>query len=293
MPDHKSHCPGIYHLITPANAGAVVVDSPHSGRIYPDDFDFTCDFDDLRRGEDLLLDELLHDLPTLGAPVLLAEFPRTYIDVNRSVTDIDDALLDRPWPGPVDHTGRSYAGIGLIRRLLRPDVPVYDRTLSVDEIRHRIGTYYTPYHTALKDMIDTAHMRHGIVLHLNLHSMSHRVFGEHPATRLATEKDIVIGDRDSTTAARDLTRRVGELFANRGYRVGYNDPYKGAELIKRHGHPHQGRHSIQIEINKALYVFEKSLVLKPAAKKLRADLGNIITQLQADLDERFQQLAAD
>jgi N-formylglutamate deformylase len=285
--------PGIYTLHLPSQSGPVVVDSPHSGRVYPADFAYACDFDDLRRAEDLLLDEMLIDLPEHGVPVLNAEFPRSYIDVNRSVTDIDDHLFAARWPGAVDHAGRSNAGIGLVRRLLKPGVPIYAAHLTHDDVGRRIDGYYRPYHAALDDLLSTTHKTHGQILHLNMHSMSHRVFGETPAERLHHEKDIVIGDRNGSSCDPELSHRMIRLFVERGYRVGYNNPYKGAEIVKRYGAPGRGINSVQIEINKSLYVFERALVLKPVARKLRADLVAVITQLQAHLGRSFQQLAAD
>lgn len=287
------HNPGIYTLHTPARPGPVVVDSPHSGRVYPADFNYTCDFDDLRRAEDVLLDNLLINMPEQNVPVLCAEFPRTYIDVNRAATDIDDLLFDKPWPGVVDHTGRSSAGIGLIRRLLKPGIPIYTTALTHESVRDRIKNYYRPYHDALNNMINAAHQTHGQIVHLNMHSMSHRVFGETPSERLLIEKDIVIGDRDGASCQPDLSHFIADLFHAHGYRVGYNDPYRGAEIVKRHGAPPRGINSVQIEINKSLYVFEKSLALKPAATQLRTNLNVIITQLQEYLQTSFRQLAAD
>src|SRR5262249_12900968 len=102
MPIETMHYPGVYILRRPDNAGPVIVDSPHSGRAYPDDFNFSCPFDDLRRAEDLFVDELLKDLPGAGISVLLARFPRAYVDVNRAISDIDEALIDGPWPGLID-----------------------------------------------------------------------------------------------------------------------------------------------------------------------------------------------
>jgi N-formylglutamate deformylase len=288
-----NHIPGVYTHHHPPLAGPVVIDSPHSGRVYPDDFKFICDNDDLRRAEDLLLDKILHGLPAIGCPVLLAEFPRSYLDVNRAANDIDNDMLETPWPHPLDPHGRSVSGIGLIRRLLKPGVPIYKENLSLDAISHRLEHYYHPYHAALSAMIDDTHRNHGCVLHLNMHSMSPRVFGESAALRAIHSQDIVIGDRHGTTCGRDLAERVMELFRAHGYRVGYNEPYKGAEIVKHYGHPAQQRHSLQIEINKSLYVFEKSLALKPGAQQVADHLMSIITQLQADLAGQFERIAAD
>ena len=49
--------------------------------------------------------------------------------------------------------------------------PIYDRKLTLAEVRHRIQAYYEPYHAALSRAIGDTVRRFGAVWHLNLHSM--------------------------------------------------------------------------------------------------------------------------
>jgi len=76
----------------------LVFDSPHSGTDYPGDFQYSCPYDVLRAAEDTFVDELYAAAPVHGATLIGAYFPRSYIDVNRDVGDIDQHLLDAPWP---------------------------------------------------------------------------------------------------------------------------------------------------------------------------------------------------
>jgi N-formylglutamate amidohydrolase len=257
-----------------------VFDSPHSGRHYPHDFDFACDENLLKRGEDNHVDELIDFAPRLGIPLLCAEFPRTYIDVNRALDDIEPEILADPWPEELNPTERAQAGIGLIRRYIKPGIFVYNRKLTASEIQARIAQYYIPYHTALGQLIEEGRqIGHGQVWHLNIHSMP-SLGAVAPFPRLGRrlnngQADFVLGDRNSTTCLPDFTRTVRDHLKSLGYTVAINAPYKGVELVRRYSNPLTGRYSLQIEINKALYWDERKLVKNKNFTALKADLETL------------------
>ena len=229
----------------------IVVDSPHSGSVYPEDFRYSAPFELLRRGEDLFVDRLYEHAPRYGATFIAAKFPRAYIDPNRTLADIDVDMLDGPWPGPVAAGAKTRLGVGLIWRRLG-DVPVYSRRLSVAEVQARIADCFMPYHAALDAAIEAAHAQHGAVWHLNVHSMpddSYRRLGlaEKPLA------DFVLGDLDGRTAGPEVTTLIESSLRQQGYSVARNDPFKGVDIIARHGRPGQRRHSLQIEIKRSCY----------------------------------------
>jgi N-formylglutamate deformylase len=229
----------------------IVVDSPHSGTYYPPDFGYSAPFELLRRGEDLYVDRLYARAPEHGATFIAANFPRAYIDPNRLLADIDEALLDAPWPGPVAAGPKTKLGIGLIWRLLG-DVPVYRRKLSVAEVQQRIARCYQPYHAALDQAIEGAYRQHGAVWHLNVHSMPDDAYArlKLPVKPLA---DFVLGDLDGRTAGEPLMALIEGVLRDHGYSVARNDPFKGVEIIARNGRPAERRHSLQIEVKRSCY----------------------------------------
>ncbi|MGE0331351.1 MAG: N-formylglutamate amidohydrolase [Ramlibacter sp.] len=263
----------------------LVLDSPHSGTQYPDDFAHACDPHLLRRAEDTHVERLYEFAPSLGVAWVEALFPRSYLDTNRDVTEIDVDMLDGPWAGPVATDARVLSkvrlGKGLVWRMTDDGRPIYARQLGVAEVQSRIDRCWMPYHAAVAQAIDAAHARHGYSIHINCHSMP-AVASSH-ATEFPglVHDDFVVGDRDGTTAHPALTRLIGEHLRALGYSVSYNHPYKGVELVRRHADPAQQRHSVQLEINRRLYMDEQTLALSGGFGALQASLRSLVALLLA------------
>lgn len=232
------------------SARPIVVDSPHSGTDYPEDFGAAIDGDALRGGEDTWVHELWGAAPAHGATLVAAEFPRAYIDPNRSLVDIDAELLDAPWPGPVTPSRKTELGIGLVWRLM-DGRPIYARRLGVAEVQARIARCWRPYHAALEQALAAAGA--GPRWHLNVHSMpdeSYRRLGL-PEKPLA---DVVLGNLDGSTCDEATMALVEATYRAHGYSVSRNDPFKGVEIIRASGQPARGWHSLQIEVKRSCYM---------------------------------------
>ncbi len=236
----------------------LVFDSPHSGTFYPDDFYYSCEFRELRKLEDAHLDTLFAAAPQYDTALLCAEFARSYIDPNRSIDDIDERMLGTPWPkdtlGKLVPTERSKKGVGLIPQNIRQNVPIYKRKFSVKEVYSRISDYYVPYHKTLKSILDEVHKHHGQVWHIDLHSMPSAL--ALPKNSKSSASDIVLGDLNGCSCDLSFTSILKNYWEELGYSVTVNDPFKGAEIISRYGRPEEGHNSLQIEINRALYMNE-------------------------------------
>lgn len=269
-----------YRLLTPSiDAIPLVCDSPHSGCIYPRDFQTVLPASVLRIAEDAYVDELWEAVPRHGGTLLCAEFPRSYVDVNREEDDIDPNILAEPWQTDVHPTEKSRLGYGLFWHSMDGQ-PMYDHKLWVGELENRLSTYYHPYHQTLWKQIDQAVERHGMVWHLNLHSMpsnSYAVLRQPADKKLA---DIVLGDRDGTTCDPTLTGIIEDYLRGCGYTVARNDPFKGVALVARIGRPAERRHSLQIEVNRALYMNETSFEKTAGFQTLQRDLDGLTAHLR-------------
>ena len=253
----------------------LVLDSPHSGEHYPDDFDHVPPRAVVRQAEDTHVARLYRNAPKLGATLIEAMFPRAYIDANRSLDDIDPAMLADAWPVPLAASRKTGQGIGLLWRIARGGAPMYDRKLTVAEVERRIARWYRPYHEALSEELDALHRTFGVVWHINCHSMP--AVGDANADDAGRPRqDFVLGDRDGTTCAREFTALVADTLASFGYSVAINDPYKGVEIVRRYGRPAECRHSLQIEINRRLYMDETTLEPTAGYANLEADLARLL-----------------
>ncbi len=252
----------------------LLVDLPHGGSIYPPDFRYDCPKESLVACEEIYLDELFTP-PVLaaGGVVVKANFPRTYVDVNRAANDMDPLLFDTPWPDPVDENGRSSHGFGVIMRLIRAGEPIYAHPLSHAEARARIHRFYQGYHQTLIDFFNILYEKHKKIYHLNVHSMPSAVV---MANFPHAPPDIILGDRDGRSCGLSVRNAVAESLRSMGYRVAINQLYKGAEIITRYGQPAWDQHSLQIEINRAIFMDERTREKTPHFNMLKENVQKMI-----------------
>jgi len=268
-----------------AAAIALVLDSPHSGEWYPDDFDHAPPRDVVRQAEDTHVARLWSAAPAQGATLIEARFPRAYIDANRSLTDIDADLMADAWPEPIARSRKTEQGIGLVWRLARGGTPMYARKLASEEVRARIDRYWRPYHAALDAALDERHRTFGGVWHINCHSMPAvgDALADDPGR---TRADFVLGDRDGTTCDPAFTRLVADSARSFGYSVAINDPYKGVELVRVFSDPAARRHSLQIEVNRRLYLDERTRAKTAGFSAVKGDIDRLLKTVAGYAAER-------
>ena len=88
--------------------------------------------------------------------------------------------------------------------------------------------------------------------------------------------DFVLGDRDGTTCAPEFTAFVRDTLVGLGYAVKVNDPFKGVELVRAYADPAAGRHSLQLEVNKRLYMDAGTLQKSAGFTSLQAHLSHLL-----------------
>jgi N-formylglutamate amidohydrolase len=248
--------------------------SPHSGRSYPASLleNTRLDATTLRRSEDAFVDELFAGVVKLGAPLLAAQFPRAFLDVNRSSTELDAGMFDAPLKVPVDAPSpRVTAGLGVIPRIVRDGAEIYRGKLDTGEADARISRLYQPYHQALAKLIAETHARFGVAVLIDCHSMPSAL----------SVPDIVLGDRYGASAAASLTARAETAFVREGFSVVRNTPYAGGHTTVLHGRPAVGCHALQIEVNRALYLDEEKIVKKAAFEMVRERLSRALRSVVA------------
>ncbi|RTL51854.1 MAG: N-formylglutamate amidohydrolase [Bradyrhizobiaceae bacterium] len=271
----------------------IIFNSPHSGSHYPPTFlaSSRIDLAALRRSEDSFMDEMILPLIERGFPVMRVNFPRSYVDVNREPYELDPRMFDGRLPSFANtRSMRVAGGLGTIPRVVGDGQEIYRERLDIDDGLMRIDLLYKPYHRALRRLIARAHQMFGAVVLVDCHSM--------PSVGVARDEkrrpDIVIGDRYGTSCATSLSDAVEDTFANLGYSVGRNKPYAGGFITEHYGHPAGGMHTIQIELNRAIYMNERTRERGPYFKKVVADfaaLAEALIAVQLDSSGPFQAAA--
>ena len=259
----------------------LVCDSPHSGMAYPVDFQHAVSRALLRQGEDTHVDELWRAAPGHGATLIAATFPRTYIDPNRTLADLDPDLLQGQWHETLSPGEKTRLGKGLIWTRLDARTPIYDRKLPVVEVRRRIDEYYKPYHAALSHAVQERYEKFGVLWHLNLHSMpgdAYERLGLRSSHPLA---DFVLGDRDGTSCEPGFVQLIEDELRSKGYTVARNNPYKGVQLIAQIGQPALRRHSLQVEIRRPVYMDEITRERNGGFDRLQYDLTDLLGVIAA------------
>jgi len=229
----------------------------------------------------MYVEDLYAGAPQVGATLLYCTFPNTWVDVNRDELDMDPAVVDGEWPVALKPTPRTLEGLGLIKSKSRYGEPFQERRLAVAEIEERLAKYYRPYHAELKRIIDDLHTRFGVVRQISCHCMSAVGAPTHPDAG-QPRPDFCIGDLHGRTTSPEFRALVVDTLKGLGYSVSVNEPYVGNVLIGRNSDPARGIDSVQIEVNKKLFMDTKTFRATAGLAKLKADLDQLLAVVAAD-----------
>ena len=271
--------PGLFLRYEPiAQAVPLLVDVSRSGREYPKEYRSPLPFTTVHDNVSMYVEDLWAGAPQAGATLLYCTFPNTWVDVNRNELDMDPAIVDGEWPVKLEPTARTLEGLGLIKTKARYGEPFQERKLTVAEIQERLDRYYRPYHAELKRIADDLYARFGRLTQISCHCMS-AVGAPTHADAGQPRADFCVSDLKGKTASKEALERVVETLKSLGYSVSVNTPYIGNELIRRIADPARGIDSIQVEINKKLFMDTKNFRATEGLTKVRADLDRLLEAL--------------
>ncbi len=280
-----------FRLFAPAEQRIpYVFSSPHSGCIYPNSLmdASALSHHDIRRSEDVLVDRLFSSAVEIGAPLLAAQFPRAWLDVNREPYELDPKLFGERLPGHANtQSMRVTGGLGTIPRLVAENLPIYARKPSLNEALNRIETIYRPYHEALRRLMAQSAVKFGHAVLVDCHSMPSSGFKGQGRSR----PDIIVGDRYGTSCAGEISREIVRRFSDLGYSVTRNKPYAGGFITEHYGRPLRGLHAVQIEINRGLYLNEQTYEPSAGFHRLAEDIRSVIAYLVSLPDTRFSAIS--
>lgn len=256
-----------FDILAPVRQTApVVFASPHSGDHYPSDLIAASRLSRqmLRKSEDSFVDRLFGAAPGLGAPLLRARWARVYLDVNREPYELDQGMFADPLPPHANTASlRVAGGLGTIAKVVADGAEVYGGKLRFAEAEARVDRVWRPYHTALSELVAQTRRAFGFSILVDCHSMP-SVGGPMDRDGGRSRPDVVLGDRFGAACGAALTDFAHQELERMGYVVARNNPYAGGFTTHHYGQPAHGRHALQIEINRALYMDERSIEPLPS-----------------------------
>lgn len=281
-----------YKLESPeVQTTSMVFASPHSGSDYPEYFLKSTILDQrtIRSSEDAFVDELFDSAPDLGAPFLKAGAPRAYLDLNRSCEELDPALIEDI--RKIAHNPRVASGLGVVPRVVANGRAIYRGKLPREEARHRIDTFWRPYHDKLQALLDATQAQFGEAVLIDCHSMPHEAI-DTIARGAVARPEVVLGDRFGASARSDIVDRIEAAFVSAGLRVVRNAPFAGAYIAQTYGRPSRGQHVVQIEIDRSLYMNEYAITKSAQFDDFRNVLTSVVAEI-ADIGRTQMPLAAE
>lgn len=262
---------------------AFLISIPHSGERVPAETPWLhglpepvlmCDVD---RYVDRLYIPVLNQL---HIPHVVTEWHRCVVDLNRLPDDVDPESVE----GSTNPPGKFWNGLIWVRttrghKLLPKPIPA---TLH----KQLVKEYFQPFHDSILEIYaDFRNQGAKRIYHLDAHSMpskgtkSHKDPGE-------TRADIVISDCEGTSCSAEYKDLVIAAYKEAGLGVAYNWPYGGGRVTQTYGKPSLGQDTIQVEINRALYMNEETKEWVPdKARLLMQKLSNAVAHIQSQLPE--------
>lgn len=200
-----------------------------------------------------------------GASMLLANYSRYVVDLNRPASDGD------LYPGQV--------ATGLCPLQTFSGEAIYtDGGVSVAEKAARLASYWQPYHARIDSELEVMRATHGYALLWDAHSIPSRV------PRLFADElpELNLGTNDGKSCAPAFEAAVVGVVAAAAYSRAINARFKGGYITRHYGRPADGVHAMQLEIAQRAYMNEDSGVFDATkATRLRATLRAL---LQAFVD---------
>ena len=237
----------------------ILITVPHAGNIYPDLFikNLKINLCEVRRIEDYQSNKILDQIDEQMADIIIAQCSRAVVDLNRSRNAIDYTMFSQVFEHePVSEKQMIKYGLGVFpnkifgKTILKTPLPVSYAT-------HMLENYYDPFHKSLHKQIMYLYNIFGFCYHIDLHTMPSKAL-----LNFKKEPDIVLGDNFGKSCSIGLVNYFQNVFQENGFTVEVNNPYAGGFITRNYGNPSKGVHTIQIEINRKIYMDENKLSLK-------------------------------
>ncbi|WP_202842852.1 N-formylglutamate deformylase [Luteimonas saliphila] len=228
----------------------LLVSVPHEGTRVPDDIAARLTPEAHRVPDtDWHIARLYAFAKDLGASMIVPTHSRYVVDLNRGE---DDVSL---------YPGQNTTGLCPVVRFDGEPVYLDGQQPSEDEVRARVGTYWRPYHAALRDELERLHAAHGRVVLWEGHSIR----GELPFLFDGRLPDLNLGTANGASATPALQRRLeAVLSAQSRHDWIHNGRFRGGYITRHYAEPARGIQAVQLEISQRVYMDEDSFAYDEA-----------------------------
>ena len=261
----------------------LVLSIPHSGTVIPKEFldNVKLSPEELRYNEDSFVDDLLEEPIAAGVPALMLNVARAFIDVNRDKIEIDPAMFfDYPEEEDGPFSRRCRVGLGVIHRITETNKEIYGAPISFLEAQERIKNVYDAYHKKLQQIISKTVKKFGFCFVLDCHSMPSKI-----CSQLLDDKPIefCLGNLFDQSCPKEVSDFLYKELSDSGYNAVYNCPFSGAFITLNYCQPRKKIYTLQLEINRSLYMREKNHKKIAKFQSFKSILGKIVTRYAKNL----------
>ena len=254
----------------------LVLSVPHSGKFFPEAFLQTTAVSlmELRRNEDAFMDELARPASDAGIPMIAMNISRSFIDVNRDKIELDPTMFYNYPTTDLTMGRRCRLGLGVIHRITAKNHPIYKGLLNYNEIQERFSKIYDAYHKRLQQLIDKTLKKFGMCFVLDCHSMPSEICSLLQETQRI---DFCLGTLFDQSCPEIMHGYFKSGLEKQGYYISDNSPYSGAYITFNYCQPRRKIYTMQMEVNRGLYMDEQSFMKKDAFSDTCANVSkNII-----------------
>ncbi len=256
----------------------IVLSSPHAGRSFPKEFldNSVLTEHELRISEDAFVTELFMPASNTGIPMLSLNIPRTFVDVNRDKIEIDDTMFFNPPQTSDINSRRCRVGLGVLHRIVYPNKNIYDGKLDYNEAGERIKNVYEPYHKKLKQLVDKCVRKFGFCLLIDCHSMPSMICN---IMNESNALDFCVCNLFGESCPDEISQKIFQSLSEDNFRAEFNRPYAGAFITFNYCQPRKKIFTLQLEINRSLYMDEASYQKNANFQSVSSHVSNSVTSL--------------
>ena len=261
----------------------LVLSIPHSGTYFPPEFvkEMSCSVEVMRHNEDLLVDALLQKAIDFGIPTIKMLVNRVFIDLNRDRLELDPSMFyNYPQDKDIMFDRHCRVGLGVVHRINYLRQPLYKSLLDYHEVEKRLKNVYDVYHAQLQKIVARCVKKFGFCLLLDCHSMPSKICS------IIDDRsgiDICLGNLFSQSCPQEMSDFFAGQFWSKNYNVEFNCPYSGAYITFNYCQPKRKIHTLQLEINRALYADEDKLLPNENFAAVADDVSEAVINLAQSL----------